>query len=129
MRFCENHWICRFLPNLLTILNDVLDFSKIESRKLTLEAVPFALAEAMGDVLKLLAIRARQKGIELLYDVDPRTPLRRGFAIVRGPNGAPLVDPADAPPGTRLQIEVARGELAARVEAEGTDGGKQIGLF
>jgi CheY-like chemotaxis protein len=68
------HTVKTSAQNLLTILNDVLDFSKIESRKLTLEAVPFALAEAMGDVLKLLAIRARQKGIELLYDVDPRTP-------------------------------------------------------
>jgi exodeoxyribonuclease VII large subunit len=64
-----------------------------------------------------------------LGTVDPRAPLRRGFAIVRRPGGEPLVDPAEAPPGTRLQIEVARGELTARVESEGTNGGEQIDLF
>ena len=60
---------------------------------------------------------------------DPTAPLRRGFAIVLRPNGQPLIDPADAPPGTLLRLEVARGNLAARVEADGTDGGEQIGLF
>src|SRR5665213_2258446 len=44
-----------------------------------------------------------------LGTVDRRAPLRRGFAMVRGPGGAPLVDPAEAPPGTRLRMEVARG--------------------
>ena len=55
--------------------------------------------------------------------------MRRGFAIVRRPDGRALVDAADAPPGTRLQVELARGELTARVESENADGGKQIGLF
>jgi exodeoxyribonuclease VII large subunit len=64
-----------------------------------------------------------------LGTVDPRAPLRRGFAIVRRPDGEPLLDPAEAPPGTRLQIEVARGELRARVESEQSNGGEQIGLF
>ena len=64
-----------------------------------------------------------------LGTVDPRAPLRRGFAIVHGPGGETVVDPAQAPAGTRLRIEVARGELTARVEAEGTHGGEQIGLF
>ena len=60
---------------------------------------------------------------------DPTAPLHRGFAIVRRPDGKALTDPSDAPPGTRLRVEVARGELTARVEAGGTDGGEQIGLF
>lgn len=60
---------------------------------------------------------------------DPTAPMRRGFAIVRRPDGKALVDAADAPPGTRLQVELARGELTARVESEKADGGKQIGLF
>lgn len=60
---------------------------------------------------------------------DPTAPLRRGFAIVRRPDGRALIDPVDAPPGTRLRVEVARGNLSARVEADGTDGGEQIGLF
>jgi exodeoxyribonuclease VII large subunit len=60
---------------------------------------------------------------------DPTAPMRRGFAIVRRPDGKALVDAADAPPGTRLHVELARGELTARVESEQADGGKQIGLF
>jgi CheY-like chemotaxis protein len=60
--------------SLLTILNDILDFSKIESRKLELEAVPFSLADAIGDALKPLGVRAHAKGLELLCDIAPDTP-------------------------------------------------------
>jgi exodeoxyribonuclease VII large subunit len=64
-----------------------------------------------------------------LAGVDPQGPLRRGYAIVERGDGRLLLDPADAPPGTRLRVQLARGELAARVEAEQTDAGKQIDLF
>jgi PAS domain S-box-containing protein len=60
--------------SLMTILNDVLDFSKIESRKLTLEAVPFVLADVIGEALKPLGVSARQKGIKLVCDVAPDLP-------------------------------------------------------
>jgi two-component system sensor histidine kinase/response regulator len=60
--------------SLLTILNDILDFSKIESRKLELETVPFSLADAVGDTLKPLAVRAHAKGLELLCDIAPDVP-------------------------------------------------------
>jgi len=59
---------------LLSILNDILDFSKIESRKLELEAVPFSLRTLMADALKPLALRADQKGLELICDIDPDVP-------------------------------------------------------
>jgi exodeoxyribonuclease VII large subunit len=72
---------------------------------------------------RLDVLRAR------LGAIDPTAPLRRGFAIVRRPDGKPLVDPAEAPPGTRLRVELARGDLTARVEPDGNDGGEQIGLF
>jgi signal transduction histidine kinase len=51
---------------LLNLLNDILDFSKIEAGKLTLDPVPFALREMVGTTLKLLALRAHQKGLELV---------------------------------------------------------------
>jgi CheY-like chemotaxis protein len=60
--------------SLLTILNDILDFSKIESRRLELEAIPFSLADSVGDVLKRLAVRAHQKGLELICDIQPEVP-------------------------------------------------------
>ena len=59
---------------LLSILNDILDFSKIESRKLELEAVPFSLRTSIADALKPLALRAHQKGLELICDIDPDVP-------------------------------------------------------
>jgi signal transduction histidine kinase/CheY-like chemotaxis protein len=59
---------------LLSILNDILDFSKIESRKLELEAIPFSVRELLGTMLKPLAVKADQKGLELLYDIDPGVP-------------------------------------------------------
>jgi two-component system sensor histidine kinase/response regulator len=59
---------------LLSILNDILDFSKVESRKLELEAVPFSPHTTIADALKPLALRARQKGLELICDIDPDVP-------------------------------------------------------
>src|SRR6185436_1330085 len=59
---------------LLSILNDILDFSKIESRKLEIEAVPFLPRAAIADALKPLALRAHQKGLELICDIDPAVP-------------------------------------------------------
>lgn len=52
--------------NLLAVINDILDYSKIESGKLELEAHPFHLRDAVDDALELLSIRAREKGILLL---------------------------------------------------------------
>jgi signal transduction histidine kinase/CheY-like chemotaxis protein len=57
--------------SLLRILNDVLDFSKIEAGKLVLDPVNFSLRRLLADTVKPLALRAEQKGLELLLDVDP----------------------------------------------------------
>jgi signal transduction histidine kinase/CheY-like chemotaxis protein len=59
---------------LLSILNDILDFSKIESRRLELEAVPFSPRSSIADALKPLALRAHQKGLELICDIEPDVP-------------------------------------------------------
>ena len=60
--------------SLLEIINDILDFSKIESGKLVLEEIEFAVAELIATSLKALALRADQKGIELVYRIDPAVP-------------------------------------------------------
>ncbi|MGH9308310.1 MAG: response regulator, partial [Vicinamibacterales bacterium] len=60
--------------SLLSILNDILDFSKIESRKLELESVPFALGDMLNDMLRPFAVRADQKGVELILNVAPDVP-------------------------------------------------------
>jgi len=60
--------------SLLAIINDILDFSKIEARRLDLEHVPFDLREAAGDAVKLLALRASEKGLELACHIAPDVP-------------------------------------------------------
>ncbi len=60
--------------SLLDIINDILDFSKIEVGKLELDASPFNLRHLLETTLKLLMIRARQKGLHLTCEVDPRVP-------------------------------------------------------
>jgi signal transduction histidine kinase/DNA-binding response OmpR family regulator len=60
--------------SLLTVINDVLDFSKIEAGMLDLEAIPFDLRESLGETMKALSFRAHQKGLELIYDVQPDVP-------------------------------------------------------
>ena len=61
---------------LLTILNDILDFSKIEAGKLELDILEFDLRSSLGDLLKTLAVRAQEKGLELAYSVEPEVPRR-----------------------------------------------------
>jgi len=57
--------------NLMTIINDILDFSKIESGKMLLEDTPFELRNCIEDALDLFAPKAIEKGIDLLYLIQP----------------------------------------------------------
>ena len=67
---------------LLCVINDILDFSKIEAHKLELEMLDFDLALLLDDFADSLALRAQEKGLELLCDVDPSVP-----TLVRGDSG------------------------------------------
>ena len=60
--------------SLLGIINDILDFSKIEARKMHLDSVDFALRPHLDDVMRALALRAQQKGLELACRVAPDAP-------------------------------------------------------
>ncbi|SPE42613.1 Sensor histidine kinase response regulator, HAMP and Hpt domain-containing [Candidatus Sulfopaludibacter sp. SbA3] len=61
---------------LLTIINDILDFSKIEAGKLELDLLAFNVHECTEETVRLLAVRARQKGLELSCTIDPGVPER-----------------------------------------------------
>ncbi len=61
---------------LLTVIDDILDFSKIEAGKLALNPVPFDPRASLGDTLRALGPRARSKGLELAFRVDPGVPGR-----------------------------------------------------
>jgi signal transduction histidine kinase/CheY-like chemotaxis protein len=62
--------------NLLSIINDILDYSKIDAGYMELEEQPFQLRELIEESLDLLATRAAEKGLELLYHFPPETPDR-----------------------------------------------------
>ncbi|HLY62423.1 MAG TPA: response regulator [Terriglobia bacterium] len=60
--------------SLLTVINDILDFSKIESGKLELDPIEFDARDNIGDTARALALRAHQKGLEIVVDIQPGVP-------------------------------------------------------
>lgn len=64
----------RSANNLLNIINDVLDFSKLEAGKLVLEDIPFSLHSTLDDVVMLLAHTAHEKGLELTLSIQNDVP-------------------------------------------------------
>ncbi|MCB0275815.1 MAG: response regulator, partial [Calditrichaeota bacterium] len=60
--------------SLLTIINDILDFSKIEAGKIELEKHPFQLSSCVEEVVDLLATKADEKQLDLMYYLDPALP-------------------------------------------------------
>lgn len=61
--------------NLLGIINDILDFSKIEAGKMRFEEADFYLEDVMENLADLSAIKSRDKGLELLFDIDNDVPM------------------------------------------------------
>jgi PAS domain S-box-containing protein len=59
---------------LLTVINDILDFSKIEAGKIDLEALDFGIRDALETTMKTIAVRADEKGLELLCEIAPEVP-------------------------------------------------------
>ncbi len=80
---------------LLGVINDVLDYSRIEAGKLSLEAIPFDLNQVVRNVIGVVALKAQEKGLELLFQIDPDVPrwavgdpLRLGQVLVNLINNA-----------------------------------------
>jgi two-component system sensor histidine kinase/response regulator len=59
---------------LMVVINDVLDFSRIEAGKLAFEVREFDLTETVTEATRTMALRAHQKGLELAYQVDSTIP-------------------------------------------------------
>jgi len=68
--------------SLLNVINDILDFSKIEAGKVDLEEMDFNLCDCIEGSLKTLALRADEKGLELLCEIPPQIP-----EVVAGDSG------------------------------------------
>jgi CheY-like chemotaxis protein len=101
--------------SLLTVINDILDFSKIEAGKADLEIRPFNLRDTLEGVMRTLALRADEKGLELLCELAPETPeLVRGDASRLGQVALNLV-------GNAIKF-THEGEVALKVEVAERDG-------
>lgn len=61
---------------LLGLINDILDYSRIEAGKLEIDSLDFGLDHMLRDVSGQLALRAQERGLELLFHVDPAVPQR-----------------------------------------------------
>ena len=60
--------------SLLGVIDDILDFSKVESGKLDLNPIEFNLQDMMDETMRAFALRAHEKGLELVYEIDPEIP-------------------------------------------------------
>lgn len=69
--------------NLLAVINDILDYSKIEAGNLEIEQVEFSLYEPLENAVDLLASKAHRKGLELLLDIDPNLPVKIKGDMIR----------------------------------------------
>ena len=61
---------------LMRVINDILDFSKIEAGKMIIEEIDFDLQDCIREAIKMLSIRAGEKGLELKCDISPDVPDR-----------------------------------------------------
>ncbi len=59
---------------LLRIINDILDFSKIEANKMDLERVPFNLRTSLNAMQSIMAFKAQEKGLQLVFNLDEAVP-------------------------------------------------------
>jgi len=65
----------RSASSLLGVINDILDFSKIEAGKLDMESVDFRLEDVFDNLANLVGLRAQEKDLELLFDIQPGVPM------------------------------------------------------
>ncbi len=60
--------------SLQRVIDDILDFSKIEAGKLDIHPIPFNLRDCLAETMKTMALEARRKNIELVFDMKPAVP-------------------------------------------------------
>jgi two-component system, sensor histidine kinase and response regulator len=108
--------------SLLTVINDILDFSKIEAGKIDLEAVDFDLRECLEMILKTIALRADEKGLELLCEIAPEVP-----EVVRG-DSSRLRQVVLNLMGNAIKF-TQRGEVTLRVNVESAEGDDRLLRF
>jgi len=105
--------------SLLTVINDILDFSKIEAGRIDLDVLDFDLRDCLEGALKTLALRAHEKGLELLCEVAPEVP-----ELVRGDSNR-LRQVIINLIGNAIKFTNG-GEVVLKVQLDAIDGGDRI---
>jgi len=124
--------IRRSADHLLAIVNDILDLSKIEADRLSLEHIEFPLAAVVDRVSELLGPKAAAKGLRLVTELDPTVPGRlmgdplrlRQILINFGDNAIKFADRGEVCVSSRL---IGRAGGAARVRLAVRDEGIGLG--
>jgi signal transduction histidine kinase/HPt (histidine-containing phosphotransfer) domain-containing protein/ActR/RegA family two-component response regulator len=62
--------------DLLSIINDILDFSKVESGTFQITSAQYEMSSMLNDVLAIIGVRAREKSLDLITEIDPDIPSR-----------------------------------------------------
>jgi|HubBroStandDraft_4_1064222.scaffolds.fasta_scaffold03708_5 signal transduction histidine kinase/DNA-binding response OmpR family regulator len=101
--------------SLLGVINDILDFSKIEAGRIELDKADFNLRDCLETTLKTLALRADEKGLELLCEIAPEVP-----EVVEG-DSSRLRQIVVNVVGNAIKF-THEGEVALKVDVEATDG-------
>ena len=105
--------------SLVSVINDILDFSKIEAGKVDLELDDFNLRDCLEETLKTFALRADEKGLELLCEIAAAVP-----EVVRGDSNR-LRQIVVNLIGNAIKF-TDRGEVALHVQVEAEDGDDRI---
>jgi signal transduction histidine kinase/ActR/RegA family two-component response regulator len=132
--------ISRSADHLLAIVNDILDLSKIEADRLTLEHIEFSMATVLDRVSELLSEKASAKGLDLVAELDPDVPGRlmgdplrlRQILINFGDNAVKFADRGEVHVSVRLvgrEDDAARVLLAVRDEGIGLSDEQAARLF
>ncbi|MBV7316075.1 hybrid sensor histidine kinase/response regulator [Shewanella sp. NIFS-20-20] len=73
----QHHYVSKIdhaAKSLLGIINDILDFSKVEAGKLSIENIDFLLDEVLDNLANVIGMKADDKHLEFLFDIDPHLP-------------------------------------------------------
>ncbi|MFZ5483527.1 MAG: PAS domain S-box protein [Pseudomonadota bacterium] len=100
---------------LMAILNDILDYSKIEAGRLDIEHIEFSVEQVLGDVANLFSARIEEKGLELFLDITRDVPDRLLGDPLR------LTQVLNNLVGNAVKF-TERGEITLRVELAGVSG-------
>ncbi|MEW6164533.1 MAG: response regulator [Pseudomonadota bacterium] len=115
--------------HLLALINDILDISKIEAGRLTLEEADFDLDHVLENVCALVAEKAQTRGLELIVDIDPALeqttqlrgdPTRLTQAVLNYVGNAVKFTPAGAITLRARVVEESAADLLLRIEVEDT---------